>query len=102
VASLTRVVNLRCEPFTRYIGRASRGRDGTFGNPFAMHGEADRPKVISDFRGYFYKRLQDDPEFKAKVETLRGETLGCFCKPKACHGDVYVEYFENNPKEENI
>jgi hypothetical protein len=23
------------------------------------------------------------------LELLRGETIGCFCKPKPCHGDIY-------------
>ena len=36
-----------------------------------------------------------DSEFATRVKGLRGKQLGCFCKPKACHGDVIVEYLEN-------
>ena len=25
------------------------------------------------------------------TDELKGKTLGCFCKPKSCHGDVLVE-----------
>lgn len=25
---------------------------------------------------------------------LRGKTLGCFCKPAACHGDIIVRVVE--------
>jgi hypothetical protein len=91
------VVNLRCEPYTRYIGRAGRGRDGTFGNPFPMASEADRPRSIENFRTYFYNRLATDPAFKAQVLALRGETLGCFCKPKDCHGDVLSGFLNSLP-----
>ena len=26
--------------------------------------------------------------------SLDGETLGCYCKPKACHGDIIIETIE--------
>jgi hypothetical protein len=35
----TVVVNLNKEPFDVYIGRAGRGQDGYFGNPFRMGAE---------------------------------------------------------------
>jgi hypothetical protein len=25
---------------------------------------------------------------------LKGKVLGCFCKPKECHGDILVELVE--------
>jgi hypothetical protein len=30
----------------------------------------------------------------ALLPTLKGKTLGCWCKPEACHGDVLVEFIE--------
>jgi hypothetical protein len=30
----------------------------------------------------------------ANLEALRGKRLGCYCKPKACHGDNYVAMLE--------
>ena len=32
------------------------------------------------------------PEYRRRIEGLRGKTLMCFCKPLACHGDVIAEY----------
>ena len=29
---------------------------------------------------------------------LRGKTLGCWCKPKTCHGDILVELVNNLDK----
>jgi hypothetical protein len=27
----------------------------------------------------------------ASLDELEGKTLGCFCKPEPCHGDVLLE-----------
>ena len=94
---MTRVVNLRREPYDVYIGRAGKGRDGYFGNPFRLGSQTSRESVMADFRLYFFGRLLDDPEFRARVGALKGKVLGCFCKPAACHGDVIVEWLERKP-----
>jgi hypothetical protein len=39
--------------------------------------------------------LASDAEFKRRIHELKGKTLGCFCKPEACHGDVIAEYLNN-------
>ena len=83
--SVPRVVHCKKEPYDVYIGRPSK-----FGNPFALNSRADseRAAVIEQFRAYLMAR----PELvaAAKVE-LRGKVLGCYCAPKACHGDVLLE-----------
>ena len=95
---MTRVVNLRAEPFDVYIGRAGKGRDGYFGNPFKMPfgfcTREIRADVINRYYVYFHERLRDDAEFRGRVEALRGKVLGCFCKPKPCHGDVIAAYLD--------
>lgn len=95
---MTRVVNIYKEKYDVYIGRAGRGSDGYFGNPFTLLGklDGDREECLRLFREYFVKRISEDPEFKRRVLELKGKTLGCFCKPKQCHGDVYVEYLDCN------
>jgi len=30
------------------------------------------------------------PDLMARIPELRGKTLGCWCKPAACHGDVLI------------
>jgi len=99
---MTRVVNLRREPYDVYIGREGHGEDGYFGNPFRVGAVCKRCRqlhptaesLLPCFREYFNARLGSDPEFYWRVWELRGKTLGCFCKPGACHGDVIVEYLE--------
>jgi hypothetical protein len=90
----TKVVNLKKEPYNVYIGRAGRGEDGYFGNPFHLYSERDRDKVLKLYKAYFDSKILIDPEFKKRILELKGKTLGCFCKPKACHGDVIVGYLE--------
>jgi hypothetical protein len=87
----TRVVNIRTAPCDVYIGRP-----GPFGNPYVIGSDGDRDEVIRKFRMYFYQRLKIDPEFKTKVEALRGRTLGCYCAPLSCHGDVILEWVETS------
>ena len=86
----TRVANLRdgIPPDGVYIGRAGRGFDGYFGNPFALGRDGDREQVIEKYRAYFLRRILTDPEFYARVMELRGKVLLCFCSPLACHGSV--------------
>jgi Domain of unknown function (DUF4326) len=82
---------------TAYIGRGSirRGLDGTFGNPFAGFG---REENIRRFEQWFLKRCAVDEEYRAKVRTLAGKRLVCFCKPLACHGDVLVRYLTDSDR----
>ncbi|KKN98902.1 hypothetical protein LCGC14_0141440 [marine sediment metagenome] len=94
----TTTVNIRRSEYDVYIGRAGHGHDGIFGNPFSGIRDGGREKAIALYRKYFLERLKNDQEFVAQVEKLKGKRLGCFCKPKACHGDVIVEYLEKPMK----
>ncbi len=92
-----RVINLTFteEHDWQYIGRA-KGQHGLFGNPilFGMpccvckKRHQDRTELLSCYRIYLFKRLQDEPDYPDKVRELAGRTLGCFCKPADCHGDI--------------
>ena len=91
----TRVVNLRRESYDVYIGRAGRGHDGYFGNPFPL-GTAPRDVLLAKYRDYFTARVEHDPEYRKSVLALKGKVLGCFCKPQPCHGDVIVGWLERS------
>jgi len=74
--------------FDTYIGRGT-----LWGNPYAIGQDGDREEVIRKF-AYDFNRgfLRDGEGFNEKLKSLRGHTLGCHCKPYACHGDVLAEY----------
>jgi len=90
----TKVVNIRYEEHDVYIGRAGRGQDGYFGNPFVLQAGESRGSSIETYREYFYDRLKTDTEFRERIHGLKGKTLGCFCKPYPCHGDIIAEYLD--------
>lgn len=89
----TLVVNLNKSEYDVYIGRSGKGnykgQEGYFGNPFK---HTNRDIAIKFFKDYFYNRIETDPEFKEEVLKLKGKKLGCYCKPKSCHGDIIAEY----------
>lgn len=87
---LTKVANIdRGEKYDIYIGRGSK-----WGNPYAIGFDGDdRDEAIRkfeyDFQRGFLKFTKED------VLQLKGKTLGCYCKPAACHGDVLAEYLNS-------
>jgi len=86
----TTVEHVRDKTFTKYIGRPS-----IFGNPYTIGLDGTREVVITKFKKYFYNKIETDEHFKNRVLELEGHTLGCYCSPKACHGDVIIEWLEN-------
>lgn len=86
----TIVVNIRKTPADIYIGRPSR-----MGNPFKIGKDGDREVVIKKFREYFCNRLRTDPKYVKDVLNLEGHSLGCYCYPEPCHGNVYVEFLRS-------
>lgn len=79
------VVHCKRSPFDVYIGRPS-----PWGNPFEIGPDGTREEVIAKYRAWLAR-----PEKRALRERvrkeLRGKVLGCWCAPKACHGDVLLE-----------
>jgi hypothetical protein len=75
------VVHCRRERYQVYIGRPSK-----WGNPFVVGKHGTRPSCIA-----LYERwLLENSELMAALGELRGLVLGCWCAPRACHGDVLV------------
>lgn len=90
--SKSRVVNLRNEVCDVKICRPSK-----WGNPFKIGVDGDRDEVILKYHLWIMKQ----PQLMASLNELDGETLGCYCKPKNCHGDVLV-YLIEREKENKI
>jgi len=84
-----RVVHCKKEKYDVYIGRP-----GNWGNPFSMKDEGDRDLVIERYRAWLDKMIESGGINKDAIISLRGKTLGCWCAPKPCHGDVLLEVAE--------
>ncbi len=78
-----RVVNKKKEAFTVYIGRGS-----IWGNPYKIDRYNTREMVINRYKEHLYNQISSGEITKEQLIALDGETLGCFCKPAKCHGDV--------------
>lgn len=87
------VVNKYAEQCDVYIGRGSK-----FGNPYPINNIDDRVAVIDKYRSWLYHQIKQGNITVEDILSLQGKTLGCYCKPKACHGDVIVsayKYYSN-------
>lgn len=86
----TTVVNVYRDEYDVYIGRAGRGQDGVWGNPFSVRtlDPAFRVGTHDEAVDRHAAWLPTQPHLMARLHELRGQRLGCFCKPqKRCHGD---------------
>ena len=96
----TKVINIKSgDRYDIYIGR-NRGSACHFGNPFVIGPDGTREDVIRKFdlwiRGVAYTQIESHRRawILQNIEKLRGKTLGCYCKPLACHGDIYIQLLQ--------
>lgn len=99
----TKVVNIKKEKYDVYIGRGS-----IFGNPYthlplqntqAQAQVKSREEAIEKYKEYFYKKIEEDPEFLDDILRLKDMVLGCYCRPikgfkgkLLCHGQIIAEF----------
>lgn len=77
------------EPYQVYIGRGSK-----WGNPYTHKMGTSAPWIVDDRETairLYEEWLRSQPELMAAAKKeLKGKTLGCWCKPLDCHGDVLL------------
>lgn len=93
---MCKVVHCKKEKFDIYIGRPSK-----WGNPYSHLDDSisefkvdTRQESIDKYERY----LLENKELMNSLHELKYKTLGCWCKPKSCHGDIlkkYVDKLEN-------
>ncbi len=89
---MCKVVHFKKEKFDIYIGRPSK-----FGNPYSHENDTiaefhveNREEAIRMFEEY----LVNNEELMLSLHELKYKTLGCWCKPQACHGDIIKKYVD--------
>ena len=72
-------------------------RRSIFGNPFLLS-KYCREESILQYFAWFHRQLEFRSDFKEAVLKLKGKTLGCWCTPLPCHGDVIINYLDGEKK----
>lgn len=81
----TIVVNINEKVYEIFIGRPS-----IWGNPYRIGRDGTRQEVLEKY----YHYVKNSPYLMSKIHQLKGKILGCYCKPKDCHGDMLVKILE--------
>jgi hypothetical protein len=79
---MSQVVHCKKSKYDVYIGRPSK-----WGNPFAIGKSDNRETVIRKYREWVLRQA----DLMSALHELKGKTLGCWCAPLPCHGDVLAE-----------
>lgn len=80
-----KVVNINESDYDVYIGRPSK-----YGNPFIIGKDGNRLEVIRKYDKY----IRNNKKLLEDLSELEGKILGCYCKPRKCHGDVLVKLIQ--------
>lgn len=96
-----KVVHCKKERYDVYIGRPSK-----WGNPFT-HIKDKKTKadfVVStreEAIAKYHEWIITQPVLLKSLHELKDKTLGCWCKPQSCHGDVLIELVKELEKKLN-
>ena len=102
------VVNIRDKtPYDVYVGRPAGNEKFHYGNPFShMYGSmasvivGSRQEAVEAcekwLRGQAHRNVEQERRkwILENLFRLRGKTVGCFCAPKLCHGEVLLRMAE--------
>lgn len=80
-----RVVKKGDAAYDIYVGRGSK-----WGNKFVIGIHGDREECIKQYEEW----IRTQPDLMAALPELTGKTLGCYCAPKKCHGEILIKLLE--------
>jgi hypothetical protein len=69
-----------------YVPGATKSK---WANPFSAK-KYGRDGCIDMYRQY----LLETPKLLNQLGELKNKSLGCWCKPEACHGDILLQFLE--------
>ena len=86
-----------------YIGRmVERGGwrlpQSDWANPFTVRTAGSRQNALIRYEHYI---RHERPDLWRRLPELEGKTLGCWCEPEPCHGDVLVQLVKEHKREIN-
>lgn len=60
-------------------------------NPYKIGKDGDRDMVIEKYEKYIKDKIEKDDNMRIKLLELKDKTLGCWCYPEKCHGDILIK-----------
>lgn len=107
--SATKIVHCKKDSYDVMIDRTTK-----WGNPIKLtrilnHKDIDILKASHARLGQLinrdeclvlYEHYLRNSKLVNDIEELRGKTLGCWCKPKKCHGDVILKILKEREIED--
>ena len=93
---MTKIVHCTKEDYDIYIGRGKCPKTGKYSkwrNKFRIGEDGTREEVIEKYENW----ISGQPQLLSSLHELKDKTLGCWCKPSACHGDVLKRLIESLP-----
>lgn len=91
---MNKVVHCKKQAYDVYIGRPSK-----WGNPFS-HKTGTKAKYKTDTRAEAIEKYRDwilhgaGKHLLNDMHELKGKTLGCWCSPLPCHGDILAQLID--------
>lgn len=85
-----KTVHCKLEKFDVYIGRYHKDfkkHSFKWGNPFVIGVDGTREEVIEKYE----KWIRSQSFLMKSLPELKDKTLGCWCDPLACHGEVLIK-----------
>lgn len=85
------------DPQNEYIGRSNivfinnerfPKKSSQWANPFTVK-ENGRDECLILYREWIKNKIKN--EGTDEILKLKNKTLGCWCKPEKCHGDILIE-----------
>ena len=77
-----------------YIGRATRNgwKASPYRNPYRLQDQSpeERLRIMIAYEADLLRK--GDSALKEWLEPLAGKTLGCWCTPLPCHGDILIKH----------
>lgn len=101
---IPRVVNIHRDAITIREAKAAgryvyigRGKDSPWGNPFTHIPTGTLAQFVVPYDqvlARYEQYVRESSSLINRLGTLRGKVLGCWCRPKPCHGNVLIKLFE--------
>lgn len=87
---MTKVVHIRNSSYDVYIGRENKTeglKQSKWANPFVIGPDGSREEVLKKYEDW----ILTQPELLSDLNEIEGKTLGCWCRPFKCHGDILIK-----------